>query len=143
MAKALSKAQLFMNVGTEMAPDWVQIAHLTSVAVPSAEKTEVKVTDMDSDAEEFLPGLSDFGELPFAGQYNAGNEGQEAAIADAQDPDAVTRSFRVDLVNVNKRFTFTGFIKSAKIKAELNVAYTFDGSVRVSGAVTPGVISST
>lgn len=140
MAKALSKAKLYIESDTTPQA-YSAVGNLTSVGVPSAEKAEVDMTDMDSTAAESLPGMSDFGEAAFSGFYNPESPGQALVISDAQDPDAATRNFRIDLTNLNKRFSFEGYVLRANIQAELNSAYTLEGAIRVSGAVTESAIN--
>lgn len=134
MAKSLALGTIF---SVEIATVWTPIGNLTNVGVPGATKGETDVTDFDSTAREFLGTLADNGEMPFSGWFNYANAGQLALYTDANDPAAPTRNFRVDFTRQNVRFTFAGFVKSFVPNAGgVDDAYTFDGSIRVSGAVT-------
>jgi hypothetical protein len=113
------------------------VGNLTQINVPGPVKPEIDVTDFDSLAAEFLAGLPDNGELAFTGWFNYEDEGQMLVLADAHNPEAPTRTFRIDFVRQDVSFTFEGWVKSFVPNAPgPQEAYSFDGSIRVTGAVT-------
>lgn len=130
--------KLYVEVDSE----WVAVGNITSIPVPGPEKPEIDVTDFDSTAAEFLPGLPDNGSLDFSGFYNEEDEGQQLMFDDANDPDAPVRNFRIDFVKQLQSFSFAGYVRSFRPNAGgPREAYTFTGSIRVSGSVSKGVIS--
>lgn len=138
MAKSLALGTVLR---VEDDSDFVAVGHLTSIGVPGPTKPEIDVTDFDSVAAEFLPGLPDFGTLEFSGFYNAEDTGQSLLFADAQDPDAPVRSFQIDFERQNVRFEFDAYVASFQPTAGgVGEAYTFEGSLRVTGAVTQTTI---
>ncbi len=116
--------------------DPVPVGNLTKISVPGPTKPEIDVTDFDSVAAEFLAGLPDNGEIAMSGWFNYADSGQAILLADANDPDAATRQFTVTFVRQAVSFTFEGFVKSYIPNAGgPNDAYTFDATIRVTGAV--------
>lgn len=126
----------------EVDSDWVPVGNLTSLPVPGPEKGEIDVTDFDSTAAEFLADLPDNGSLDFSGFYNSEDAGQQVLLDDANDPDAPTRNFKIDFTRQEIAFLFGGYVRRFRPTAgSPRGPYTFDGSIRVSGAVTTEVIS--
>lgn len=114
---------------------WLLVGNLTNVPAPQTEKSEIDVTDFDSDAVESLPGLPDNGEMPIAGWFNYADVGQAVLLADSLDPEAPLRNFRLNFTRQVMRFTFSAFVKRFQPQAGgPNEAYRFEGSLRVSGA---------
>lgn len=136
MAKSLALGTVF-RVENPATTGYLVVGNLTSIGVPGPEKPEVDVSDFDSEAAEFLPGLPDYGELPLSGNYNGSDAGQDVLFDDAQDVDAPVRTFQIDFTRQNTRFEFEGFVKSFKPTAGgPSEPYTFDASIRVTGVVT-------
>lgn len=124
-----------LKIGTDL------VGNLTRIGVPGPTKPEIDVTDFDSTAAEFLAGLPDNGELPLSGFFNYTDAGQAAMLADAHDPDSPSRTFEIAFTRQDVKFTFTGWVKSfVPNAAGPNEAYTFDASIRISGAVTIAAI---
>jgi hypothetical protein len=131
-----------LRVETDTPDSFVPVGNLTRIGVPGPTKPEIDVTDFDSTAAEFLAGLPDNGELPFSGIFNYANQGQALMLADAHDPDAPVRTFQIEFTRQNVEFTFEGWVKSfVPTAGGPNEAYTFDGSIRVTGAVAIDSIS--
>lgn len=130
-----------LRVETDTPDTYVAVGNLTAIGVPGPTKAEIEVTDFDSAAAEFLAGLPDNGELAFSGFFNYANAGQLLLLEDAHDPAAPTRGFRVEFTRQDVQFSFDGWVKSFVPNAGgPNEAYTFDGSIRISGAVTIAAI---
>jgi len=136
MAKSLALGTV-LRIESDTPDTFIAIGNLTSIGVPSPTKATVDVTDFDSDAIEKLAALPDNGELAFSGFFNYANAGQALAMGDAHDPDAPVREFQIDFERQDVRFEFEGQILSFAPNAPgPNEAYTFDGTISVSGAVT-------
>ena len=136
MAKSTSLGtELFME--TDTPGTYVKIGNVVNVGVPGPERTEIDATDLDSDAEESLPGFVNYGELAFTVNLNLADPGQIAFFDDAQDPAAGTRGFRIDMAQQDTRFEFDGYPRRFRPNAAGPRAMaTADGAIRVSGAVT-------
>lgn len=136
MAKSLALGTI-LRVENPATTGYLVVGNLTSIGVPGPTKPEVDVSDFDSNAAEFLPGLPDYGELPLSGRYNHGDVGQEVLFDDAQDVDAPVRTFQIDFTRQNVRFEFDGFVKSFQPTAGgPNEPYNFNANLRVTGVVT-------
>jgi hypothetical protein len=127
-------------LGTILKQGATVIANLTSISVPSPQKTEIDVTDFASAAAEFLPGLADYGELSMSGFYNYADAGQTIVRTDAFDIAAGTKAWSIAFPNQLMQFTFNAWVKSYVPKAGgPNEAYGFDATLRVTGAVATAV----
>lgn len=127
-------------LGTILKQGATVVANLTSISVPSPNKTEIDVTDFASVAAEFLPGLADYGELSMSGFYNYSDAGQTIVRADAFDIAAGIKAWSIAFPNQLMQFTFNAWVKSYVPKAGgPNEAYGFDATLRVTGAVATAV----
>lgn len=121
---------------------YIAVGNLNSIGVPGPTKGEVEVTDFDSTAREYLATLPDNGEISFSGYFNEADAGQDFLFEDANDPAAPDRNFRIEFPRQGVEFEFAGFVKSFVPTAPgPDDAYGFDGSIRVTGAVSKGPIS--
>lgn len=117
------------------------IGNLTNIETPGPSKGETEVTDFDSTAREFLGTLPDNGEMAFSGYMNEGNPGQTLAFEDAQNANAPTRNWRIDVTRQDVRFDFAGWVKTFRYTGGgFDDATGFDGSIRVTGPVTKSAI---
>lgn len=129
------------TLGTVLKQATTVIGHLTSIGVPSPNKTEIDVTDFDSVASEFLPGLADYGELALSGFFDYTDAGQTILRADANDLAATTKAWSIEFTRQAMKFTFNAWVKSYAPKAGgPNEAYGFDAVLRVTGAVTTAAL---
>lgn len=136
MAKTLALGTV-LRIETDTPDTFSAVGNLTSIAVPGPTKPEIDVTDFDSTAAEFLGGLPDNGELSFSGFFNYADAGQQLMLTDAHDAEAPTRTFQIYFERQGVTFEFDGYVSSFVPNAGgPNEAYTFDGTIRVSGAVT-------
>jgi hypothetical protein len=127
-------------LGTILKQGTTVIGNITSIGVPSPNKSEIDVTDFASVAAEVLPGLADYGELPIGGFFNYADAGQTILRADANDVNATTKAWSIIFVKQGMQFQFNAFVKSYIPRANgPNEAYGFDATLRVTGAVTTAV----
>lgn len=71
----------FAAQGTSLTFNSIDIANIRNISGPDASKEEVDVTDHDSTAREFIPGLKDYGTLTLECNYNPNDPGQQALRA--------------------------------------------------------------
>ncbi len=122
--------------GTVLSVAAVAVGNLTSIGTPGPTKPEIDVSDFDSTAAEFLMGMPDSGEMSFSGFFNKANASQMTLLADAIATTATSRAFTI-LFPTQGTFGFNGYVKSFVPTASgVNSAVMFDGSIRVTGAVT-------
>lgn len=130
----MSKSQA---LGTVLKQGTTVIGHITTFNPGGAVKTEIDVTDFDSVAAEFLPGLPDYGDATFGGWFDYTDAGQTILRADADDPDATTKSWTIEFTKQAAKITFDGFVKSfAPTAGGPNDAYGFTTTIRRTGAAT-------
>lgn len=121
-------------LGTVLKQSTTVIGHLTSISPGGAVKTEIDVTDFDSVANEFLPGLPDYGEATFNGWFDYADAGQTILRADAEDAGATTKSWTIEFTRQAAKVTFDGFVKSFVPTAGApNDAYGFSTTIRRTG----------
>lgn len=136
MAKTLALGTV-LRVENPATTGFIDVGNLTAISVPGPTKPEIDVTDFDSTAAEFLGGLPDNGELSLSGFFNYSDAGQVVLLEDAHDADSPTRDFQIDFTRQDVQFTFSGYVSSFVPNAGgPGEAYTFDATIRVSGAVT-------
>lgn len=127
-------------LGTILKQGATTVANITAISIPGPVKTEIDVTDFASVAAEFLPGMPDYGEISFSGFYNYSDAGQTIVRADAFDVAAGTKAWSIAFPNQLMQFTFNAWVKSYVPNAGgPNEAYTFDATLRVTGAVATAV----
>lgn len=123
-------------LGTTLSVAADLVGNLTSIGAPGPVKAEIDITDFDSTSAEYLMSLPDSGEMSFSGFFNKTSVGQTALLTDALATTATTRAFTI-VIPLQGTFAFNGYVKSFVPSAGgPQEAVTFDGSVRVTGAVT-------
>ena len=142
MAKAATQGTKLYVEDPDTPDTYLAVGNLTSIRTPSPDKPEIDVTDLDSTGAEFLLGIPDFGNLDFTGFYNPDSPGQEVLKEDGASTESTVRSFRIELTSLEEQIEFEGIVKSFVIEAGLNNAYTFNGTIRTTGAPTFGAITS-
>lgn len=136
MSKTLALGTV-LRVQNPATVGFLAVGNLTQIGVPGPTKPEIDVTDFDSTAAESLAGLPDNGELALSGFFNYANAGQAVLLEDAHDSDSPVRDFQIDFERQDVQFTFQAWVKSFVPNAGgPNEAYTFDGSLRITGPVT-------
>lgn len=127
-------------LGTILKQGATVVGNIVSISIPGPVKTEIDLTDMASVATEVTAGLADYGEISFSGFYNYADAGQTIVRADAFDINAGTKAWSIAFPNQLMQFTFNAFVKSYVPNAGgPNEAYTFDATLRVTGAVATAV----
>lgn len=136
MAKTVALGTVLRVEDPDTPGTFIAVGNLTNIPVPGPTKQRIDVTDFDSEAMEYLPGLPDNGELSLSGFFNYENEGQAVLLADAHDPAAPTRSFQIDFTRQDVRFEFDGYVASfVPTAGGPNEAYSFDAGLQITGAV--------
>lgn len=134
MAKTLAAGTILYVEDPATPGDYIRVGNLTSIPVPGPDKPQVNATDFDSEAEEYVPGLPDYGSHDFNGNFNAEDAGQLILFDDAQDAEAPARNFRLDFTRQDMRFTFSAYVTrfrpSAPSAGEL---YRFESTLRMNG----------
>lgn len=136
MAKSLALGTVLRIEDPDTPESFLDVGNLTSLTVPGPTKPEIDVTDFDSTAAEYLGGLPDNGEVSGSGFFNYTDTGQIAMLEDAHDPTSPERDFEIYFERQGVTFMFSGYVSSYVPNAPGPTdAYTFDFTIRVSGAV--------
>lgn len=131
-----------LKIGTAGAtPTYTEVMGVASINIPGLTKDEIEVSDLNSQAKEFISGLGDAGELTFelilekgttAGTYEPGQEAVKAAHESGE-----VLPWQVDLpTGFGITYGFSAFVKSFSERMEQNDAVRADVTLRVSGAAT-------
>jgi hypothetical protein len=106
-----------------------------SLSGPDAQKSEIRVTDLDSLAEEYKGGLADFGRLTIELYYNSLASAVHAAMfADFSDTTSPVRRWRIDFVN-GKKWWFSGYVAAFPNNTQPNDTNKVTVTIRLSGIV--------
>lgn len=113
MAASVAKIAYGSKLEVETAPGslvYTEIAEIKSVSKPNASVDDVDVTHMSSPglAKEFIPGLTDFGEISFDVNWVPGSATDQ--FLEAWRASGLTRSARVTYPG-NVKDTFPAYIK--------------------------------
>lgn len=113
----------------------IRLTDVKKIGAIPLENPEVEVTDLDSTAKEYIPGLKDYGSITIEGNYVVADPGQAALKADAIT--GALRTVTVYLANQAETITFTSFVKSLKFgEADNNAVTSFTAELRISGAIS-------
>lgn len=115
-----------------------RLGQVVSFNLPTAERDEVEITHLDSDAKEYAPGLADFGEFEVVLNFRTGSD-TDVLLAEAAASQTV-RDFKA-VVPIRGVLT-TDYLGSAFVKSYERGEVTVDGkleatvTLRMTGALT-------
>ncbi len=136
-AKSAQGSKVFRGDGNT--PEvFTQIAAVTGFKGPDAKATTIDITDMDSEAMEFVPGLPDNGSVSIDFNFVGSDLQQQGLAADIAAGNM--RNHRL-VVNDHKTrpstFDFFGLVTDHGISGGTNQALKGSASIKISGKVTP------
>jgi len=111
------------------------VPEIISISGPDATKSEIRASDLDSLAEEYLGGLADFGRMSVEIYYRATLAIHAALFADFKDPTSPVRFWRQDFVN-GKKWSFNASIFAFPLNVQPNDTVKATLTLRLSGTVT-------
>lgn len=129
MARVLSQGTI---ITVDCGDGPVQIGCITSFSTPSQSRSEINVTCLDSDAQEFRLGLVDNGTSTFNIIFDDCDEGHELLT---QQLDAEEPCEFVITLNGGTTITFDALVQSFQLDGSVDAAITGSVSLRVTGAV--------
>lgn len=128
-------AQLWITNSTDVL---TKIAELIEIGLPNPQVDEVEATHFESPdrTKEYIPGLTDNGEITFGINYVAGSP-TDALITEAIAAGEV-RDMEVVIPagTSTQTFAFSGMVKGYEKNVPINDRQTATITVRVNGAVT-------
>ncbi|WP_294189076.1 phage tail tube protein [uncultured Sphingomonas sp.] len=114
-----------------------KLAEVTNVTMPNEQVAEVEVTHYESPgrSREFIPGMSDAGEITVEMNWVPGSEA-DALIAAAK-ADGKVRTFRIVTPPDDnaQMYTFPGFVRGFERGLPMDDRMTATVTIRVAGAV--------
>lgn len=111
------------------------IGGLNGITIPESESADIDVTTHDSDAKEYLGGLSDFGVVTLTGKYNRSDTGQAYLSNPANQGGAPVAC--VVTFSDSSTASFDAVVKGFGVTVgDVDSAVEFTASLRISGDVT-------
>lgn len=142
MAGELLSKGTVIKVGDGADPEvFTTITGATGFTVPAEISDEIEVTDLESEAKEYIAGLGDAGEFSF--QLNLKRKATGSGYIAIQETlesyagDGELHNFQIVLpAPFSVTYAFAAFVKAFQPNAQVNSALTATVTLRVSGAVT-------
>lgn len=124
------------SAGTATPATWTQIKGVKSFNPDGVSISKLVTTDLDSTAEESIPGLPSFGTLPFNINYVKADPGLVAARAAAVG--GLVKSFKLELPNGVDTLTFDGYFTKFPTIPEgaVDGLALGNATIQITGAVT-------
>ena len=110
------------------------IPEIMSISGPDSSKSEIKATDLDSTAEEFLGGLADFGRMTVELYYRGTLSLHAALRTDFANPITPVRNWRLLFVD-GKRWDFAASVFSFPMNIQPNDTVKVSMVLRLTGPV--------
>lgn len=123
------------TAGTAVPKTWTAVNNCKSYSGFDGQKSEIDVSNMQSAAKEFIPGLEDFGQLTLELDVDNTDAGQLALRANKSSN--VRTYFNLTLPNGKKR-VFQGFVKQVSEQAGVDQVVKASAVIRITGAVNFG-----
>lgn len=121
--------------GTATPKTWTKVLNVATYSGFDGQKSEIDVSNLDSAAKEFIPGLEDFGQLTVELQVDNTDAGQLAMRANKS---ANTRTYFKLLLPNGKQRVFQGFVKQFSEQGGVDQVVKASAVVRITGAVNFG-----
>ena len=107
---ALLTAGITLKRGDGGSPEtFVIVPDMTAISGPTGSKPRTRVTDFQSTAEQYKPGLPDFGEITVEINYIPSNAVHAAIFANFNTPNPVTGNWQRTFTD-GKTWTFPGYV---------------------------------
>lgn len=127
----------FLMAATPGASALTKLAEITAVGLPNEQVGEVEVTHFESPGRtrEFIPGLSDAGEITIELNWVPGSATDD--LITAAKADGKVRSMRVVTPpdDTRQMYTFPGFVRGFERTAPIDDKMSATVTIRVAGAV--------
>jgi hypothetical protein len=113
---------------------FAKVGELSSISEPDGEAAEIDTTNLDSAEKEFLMGVPDSGSVTISGFYNETDLGQiemhDARLSQQR------RWIKITMSTGAIRYFKAVVKKFADVSAGVDAAVPFNGTLRISGAIT-------
>jgi hypothetical protein len=137
--KAVSTKRFKLQIGDGAGSEtFTTIAELTNVKGPSEKAAQLDATSFDSDAMEFIAGLSDNGEVTFDVNFVGSNAQQQQLRTDLRAGNK--RNFKIivnDHPTTPTTINFAAIVTQApELSGSVNAVLKGSGALKVSGQAT-------
>lgn len=127
-------------------PAYTKIANVMDVEGINASNEALEITDQDSVAAEFIPGLVDYGDVTFTINYDVTDVTHDPTVAETSLWDAfkaaTKRKFKLKSVAADDRmWTFDAVITALSESRPVKGVRTASVTLKISGAPTASTIS--
>ena len=135
-AQLAQKTKIAINTGTTATPVWTQIKEVKAIKPSGASSSKVDVTDLESDAFEYLSGLVDNGTLSMDINILQSDAGQTACLTAFTTVPPPINEFRVTTTLKHRVFEGTLTKWPTIPDASVNGVQVGSAEIQVSGAIT-------
>ena len=142
-------ADPILGIGTKIAVDrgsgYTDVVKMVEIGAFGLAGDDVEVTNHDSagGVREYIRGLTDPSEVTFTGIWIADTT-QTAMMADVlQGMTQPNLPYRITLAQGRGTFNFSGYLKEYTINPQLNDRMECNGTIKMAGLPTFGVVNST
>lgn len=128
------KTALYLGAGTASPETFVKVGGITDIGAPESSTTEIDITDLESNAKEFVAGLKDFGSITMQLKYDP----TLAPVKDIEglaDTGAV-RNWQIRYSDGKTKKSFSAFVKSFNPSAAVDSIVKGPLTLRITGPVT-------
>ena len=139
--KLKSQTSTFEVLDPAASPDtWIVVGGVRTINdLRSGTSTEIDVSDLQSDAKEFVLGLADNGSMNLDVLYDPMDPGQ--IILETLRESSESNQYRVTIPNplaspATTVFTFIGFVQTFPFSIGVDTAISGTVTVRITGAIT-------
>ncbi|WP_213305958.1 phage tail tube protein [Paraburkholderia sacchari] len=131
-AVSSQKTKICQNIGTADAPSWQPVKNASAFDGFGGSAPDIDVTDFDSDAKEYRPGLQDWDTITFDINVNMKEPSHTMLLADKK-----ARKLRLYQVTLSDGSTmaFEGYVKSFPMSGAVDNVYKAKIVVKITGDV--------
>lgn len=134
LATTSQGVQLRRGDGATPTEGFTLIAEIQNINGPNESTKQIDVTNLDSEAREYINGLIDGGEVSFDGNFVGSNAQQQGLRDDMVD--GVLRNFELALADDDTNPTtisFSAIVTAFGIKSAVDTQVTFSATLKLSG----------
>ena len=136
-SSAISSQGMKIYIGDTASPNaYTQITEVTGISGPSSQANLIDVTNLDSTAKEFVPGLKDEGEIRLDINWVPDlSIHQQIRIAQTA---RTKKSFVIEFSDTAPvtRWEFSGYVTQCQISGSVDNALKAAVTIKITGAIT-------
>jgi hypothetical protein len=133
MSALASQKTKISRMSTGGTPAFAHITGATKISIGGGSSTLIDTSTLDSDAKEFMTGLSEEGEVSFDLNIDPKNATHAALIDDKAT--RTRRQFQIEFVDAST-YTFHGYVQSMSIDVAVDAKVDSSFTIKIDGAGT-------